>query len=53
VARPMIQDEMTSKKPWYRMIFLIPGGLRRGMIQDEILFQRIDRTTFLATGGGS
>jgi hypothetical protein len=51
--RPMIQDEMTSKKPLYRMIFIIPGGLRRGMIQDEILLQRVDRTTFLATGAGS
>jgi hypothetical protein len=50
--RPMIQDEITPKKPLYRMIFLIPGGLRKAMIQDEILLQRIDRATFLATGGG-
>ncbi|HUU37134.1 MAG TPA: hypothetical protein VMW46_02890 [Candidatus Desulfaltia sp.] len=49
-ARPMIQDEMTPKKPLYRMIFLIPGGLRREMIQDEILFRRIDNNTFTATG---
>jgi len=49
---PMIQDEITPKKPLYRMIFLIPGGLRRRLIQDEILLQRVDRTTFLATGGG-
>jgi hypothetical protein len=34
------------------MIFLIPGGLRREMIQDEILLERIDRTTFMATGPG-
>lgn len=51
-TRPMIQDEMTPKKPLYKMIFLIPGGLRREMIQDEILFRRIDNTTFTATGGG-
>jgi len=50
--RPVIQDEIPSKKPLYRMIFLIPGGLRRGMIQDEILLERIDRTTFMATGPG-
>lgn len=51
-ARPMIQDEMTPKKPLYRMIFIIPGGLRREMIQDEILFRRIDNNTFTATGEG-
>ena len=51
-SRPMIQDEITLKKPLYRMIFLIPGGLPRQMIQDEILLQRVDRATFLATGGG-
>jgi len=51
-ARPMIQDEITPKKPLYKMIFLIPGGLRREMIQDEILLERIDRTTFMATGPG-
>jgi hypothetical protein len=34
------------------MIFLIPGGLGREMIQDEILLERIDRTTFIATGAG-
>jgi hypothetical protein len=49
----MIQDEITPKKPLFKMIFLIPGGLRKGMIQDEILFQRIDNTTFTATGGGT
>ena len=32
-SRPMIQDEITLKKPLFRMIFLIPGGLRRAMIQ--------------------
>jgi hypothetical protein len=48
----MIQDEITPKKPLFKMIFLIPGGLRREMIQDEILFQRIDNATFTATGGG-
>ena len=51
-VRPMIQDEITPKKPLFKMIFLIPGGLRREMIQDEILFQRIDNATFTATGGG-
>jgi hypothetical protein len=48
----MIQDEITPKKPLFKMIFLIPGGIGRGMIQDEILFQRIDNATFTATGGG-
>jgi hypothetical protein len=48
----MIQDEILPKKPLFKMIFLIPGGLRREMIQDEILFRRIDNNTFTATGGG-
>jgi hypothetical protein len=48
----MIQDEIAPKKPLFKMIFLIPGGIGRGMIQDEILFQRIDNATFTATGGG-
>jgi hypothetical protein len=48
----MIQDEIPLKKPLFKMIFLIPGGLRREMIQDEILFQRIDSNIFTATGAG-
>ena len=51
-SRPMIQDEITVEKPLYKLIFLIPGGLRRGMIQDEIMFKRLAGSTFLATGGG-
>lgn len=52
-VRPMIQDEITPKKPLFKMIFLIRGGIGREMIQDEILFQRIDNTTFTTTGGGT
>jgi hypothetical protein len=51
----MIQDERPSflhlKKPIYKLIFLLPGGLKREMIQDEIVFQRLDSRTFMATGG--
>jgi hypothetical protein len=47
----MIQDEIPAKKSLFKMIFLIPGGLKRRMIQDEIVFKRLDRITFLATGG--
>jgi len=50
--RPMIQDEIPQKKPVFKMIFLIPGGLPRRMIQDEILFQRIESNIFTATGAG-
>lgn len=54
--KQMIQDEIAPfaplKKPIYKLIFLIPGGLGRGMIQDEILLQRLDRKTFMATGAG-
>jgi hypothetical protein len=51
-VRPMIQDEITPKKPVFKMIFLVPGGLRGEMIQDEILFRRIDNATFTTTGTG-
>ena len=43
---------MPSRNFGTNPIFLIPGGLRRQMIQDEILLERIDRTTFMATGRG-
>jgi hypothetical protein len=53
----MIQDERPAfvpvQKPIYRLIFLMPGGLKREMIQDEILFQRLDSRTFMAAGGVS
>lgn len=52
--RQMIQDERPVQKalsyPIYKLIFLIPGGLKTQMIQDEILFQRLDKKTFMATG---
>lgn len=52
--RQMIQDERPIQKalshPIYKLIFLMPGGLKRQMIQDEILFQRLDKKTFMATG---
>jgi hypothetical protein len=51
-APPMIQDEITPKKPVTRMIFLIPGGLRPGVIQDEIMLKRLTGHTYLATGAG-
>ena len=53
----MIQDEIPAllpvQKPIYKLIFLMPGGLKREMIQDEIVFQRLDSRTFMATGGVS
>jgi len=52
-ARPMIQDKRPPHKPVYKLLFLIPGGLSPGVIQDEILFRRIDNTIFTATGAGS
>jgi hypothetical protein len=51
----MIQDAIAPQRPLsfpiYKLVFLIPGGLKRRMIQDAILFQRIERNTFAATGG--
>jgi len=50
----MIQDEWPVQKalshPIYKLVLLLPGGFKRQMIQDEILFQRIDKKTFIATG---
>ena len=48
--RPMIQDEITVKKPVTRMTLLIPGGLRPGVIQDEIMLKRLTGHTYLARG---
>jgi hypothetical protein len=50
--RPMIQDKIPLLKPLFKMTLLIPGGIGRELIQDEILLERIDRTTFIATGPG-
>jgi hypothetical protein len=50
--RPMIQDKIPLLRPLFKMTLLIPGGIGREMIQDEILLERIDRTTFIATGPG-
>lgn len=54
--KDMIQDAIAPKRllsfPVYKLVLLIPGGLKRRMIQDEILFQRLDKHTFTATGGG-
>jgi hypothetical protein len=49
----MIQDKRPPRKPLYKLLFLIPGELSPGVIQDEILFRRIDNTIFTATGAGS
>jgi hypothetical protein len=48
----MIQDKIPLLRPLFKMTLLIPGGIGREMIQDEILLERIDRTTFIATGPG-
>jgi len=52
--RQVIQDERPVQKalshPIYKLTFLMPGGLKRQMIQDAILFQRLDKKTFIATG---
>lgn len=54
--KDMIQDVIPPQRslsfPIYKLILLLPGGLKRRMIQDEILFKRVDRYTFAATGGG-
>jgi hypothetical protein len=48
----MIQDEIPVSKPLYKLVLLIPGGAGAGMIQDEIIFKRLNRRTFVAYGKG-
>jgi len=46
----MIQDEIPSSKPLYKLVFLIPGGVRMDMIQNEIIFKKHNRRTFVHYG---
>jgi hypothetical protein len=45
----VIQDEIPPATPVRRYVLLIPGTTA-GMIQDEIILRRVDRTTFSAYG---
>ena len=51
-SKKMLQDEIPSSKPLYKLVFLIPGGAAEGVLQDEILFKRVNRRTFASYGGG-
>ena len=46
----MIQDKIPSSKPLYKLVFLMPGGVAVDMIQDEIIFKRHNRRTFVHYG---
>jgi hypothetical protein len=48
----MIQDEIPPSKPVCKLILLIPGGIKTGMIQDEIILRKLNRSTFVADGYG-
>ena len=50
--KQMIQDEIPVSKPLYKLVLLIPGGAGAGMIQDGIIFKRLNRRTFVAYGKG-
>ena len=45
---PVIKDEIPCRKPYRRLVFLIPAA---AMIKDEILLRRVDTRTFAAHGG--
>lgn len=51
-AKDMIQDKMPPSKPVFKLILLIPAGIKTPMIQDEIILRRLDRRTFVADGYG-
>jgi hypothetical protein len=46
----MIQVEIPSSKRLYKLVFLVPGGVAVDMIQDEIIFKRHNRRTFVHYG---
>lgn len=50
--KKMIQDKIYSSKPLYKLVLLIAGGIRSDMIQDEIIFKKMSRGTFIAYGKG-
>ena len=50
--KKMLQDKIPPSKPLYKLVFLIPGGAAEDVIQDEILFKRVNKRTFAAYGGG-
>ncbi|MFH1128135.1 MAG: hypothetical protein V1699_01800 [Candidatus Omnitrophota bacterium] len=51
VRGSMIQDKIPPSKPLSRLILLIPAG-KKEMIQDKIIFERVNTTTFVASGYG-
>lgn len=46
----MIQDEIPTSKPLYKLIFLVPGGIAGNMIQDVVIFKKHNRRTFVHYG---
>jgi hypothetical protein len=47
--KKMIQDEMPARKPCVEYVLQIPEAVS-GMIQDEIILRRVERSTFAAYG---
>jgi hypothetical protein len=47
-----IQDKTPPGKPVYKLTLLFPEGLERTTEPEEVLFTRLTRRTFLATGTG-
>jgi hypothetical protein len=52
IGKKVIQDKITPSKPWYKLVLLIPGGIKTSMIQDKIILERVRGRTFWAYGGG-
>lgn len=52
VGKEVIQDKIPVTKPWYKLVLLVPGGIKTSMIQDKIVLKRIRGRTFWAHGGG-
>jgi hypothetical protein len=47
-----IQEKISAKEPLFKVVLLKPSGIKMGMIQDKIVFERVNRNTFAAYGQG-
>lgn len=50
-GKEVIQDKIPLQKSWYKLVLLVPGGIKTRMIQDKIILQRVSGRIFRAHGG--
>jgi hypothetical protein len=52
-GKKVIQDKIPPAKSWYKLVLLVPGGIKTSMIQDKIILERVQGRTFWAHGEGN